>query len=316
MSNSFRKKILILVVVFIVTLLMTRLYLHVYPDSQLFKEYDDYLKEKFTNDTKSDNKNKYDNDETEEYLTNEIIPTIITGASENHFCPLKSFLYATHETIKKTQTKARLIVYDLGLSDKQNEELVKLQKKGYLTEVMLFDWSKYPSFWDIKFARGEYAWKPGMIYEISQKYPGVLIWLDSGTKVQEIFFENIDKFLDENDGFISPSSPGVMINWTHPGVYDYFNDDHAKYDNVQNCNGASIVFDTKRTQSLIDSWYECALEKDCIAPPGSSRKNHRQDQALLTYLAAREGRFCNQSRNYFGFHIHDDGNCKGHDMDY
>lgn len=37
MSNSIRKKILVLVIVFIVTLLMTRIYLHVYPDSELFK---------------------------------------------------------------------------------------------------------------------------------------------------------------------------------------------------------------------------------------------------------------------------------------
>jgi hypothetical protein len=271
------------------------------------------LKGNFTNDIKND---KYENEETEEFLTNDIIPTIITGASANHFCPLKSFLYNTHESIKESQTKARIIIYDLGLTDVQRKELGNLQKKGYLTMIKSLDWSKYPSFWNISIARGEYAWKPGMIYEISQKYPGIIIWLDSGTKVYGNFFQNINKFLDEYDGFISPSSPGLMINWTHPGVYDYFNDDHTKYDNIPNCNGASIVFDTKRTQSLIDSWYECALEKDCIAPPGSSRKNHRQDQALLTYFAAREGRICDQNRNYFGFQIHNDNRCKGEIAQY
>jgi len=284
---------------------MTRIYLHVYPDSELFKEHEDEnLKGKDIMN------NKYENEKTEENLSNDIMPTIITGASANHFCPLKSFLYAIHEKIKESQTNIRIIVYDLGLSEKQNKELGNLQEKGYLTKVKLLDWSKYPSFWNISIARGEYGWKPGMIYETSQSYPGVLIWLDSGTKVDTKFFENIDKFLDENDGFVSPSSPGLMINWTHPGVYDYFNDDHTKYDNLPNCNGASIVFDTKRTQSLIDSWYECALERDCIAPPGSSRVNHRQDQALLTYFAAREGRICNKDRDEFGFHTHDDSNCK------
>ncbi|CAB4380315.1 unnamed protein product [Rhizophagus irregularis] len=290
---------------------MTRIYLHVYPDSELFKDYEyEKLKGNYTNDIKDDKYEGFEDEETDEHLTNDILPTIITGASKNHFCPLKSFLYTIHETIKESQTKTRIIVYDLGLSNKQNEELSDLQNKGYLTKVELFDWSKYPSFWNISIARGEYAWKPGMIYEISQKYPGVIIWLDSGTKVQEKFFRNVNKFLDESNGFVSPSSPGLMINWTHPGIYDYFNDDHTKYDNLPNCNGASIAFDTKRTQSLIDSWYECALEKDCIAPPGSSRANHRQDQTLLTYLAAREGRICDQDRSYFGFHIHDDSNCK------
>jgi len=212
--------------------------------------------------------------------------------------------------------KTRIIVYDLGLSVKQNKEIDRMRKKGYLTELKLFNWSKYPSFWNIDEARGEYAWKPGMIYEVSQKYPGILIWLDSGTKVQEKFFENIDMFLSESNGFISPTSPGQMINWTHPGVYDYFNDDHTKFDDLLNCNGASIVFDTKLTQSLINVWYECALDKDCIAPPGSSRKNHRQDQSLLTYFAAKEGRICDQDRTYFGFQIHDDRECKNEIAQY
>ena len=31
------------------------------------------------------------------------------------------------------------------------------------------------------------------------------------------------------------------------------------------------------------------MVKDCIAPPGSSRKNHRQDQAVLSYLVHKAG---------------------------
>ena len=35
---------------------------------------------------------------------------------------------------------------------------------------------------------------------------------------------------------------------------------------------------------IIKPWYECALVKECIAPEGSSRENHRQDQAALTVI--------------------------------
>ncbi|RIA89690.1 hypothetical protein C1645_824452 [Glomus cerebriforme] len=274
------------------------MYLHIYPESSIFKE-NDY--DSITNANGTYNGKELD--------TKDIPFTIITGASKNHFCPLKSFLYTINQTIEG-YNKANLIVYDLGLSDEQRKELDQMRMKGYLTKLKLFDWSKYPSFWNIKIARGEYAWKPGMIHEISKEYPGIIIWLDSGTKLQRKFLLNLNKFLDDFDGFVSPRSPGVMKDWTYPGVYDYFNDDHTKFDDLPNCNGASIAFDTKRTQSLIDVWYECALDKNCIAPPGSSRKNHRQDQALLTYFAAKEGRICDQDRYYFGFHIHDDGNCK------
>ncbi|CAI2180904.1 15347_t:CDS:2 [Funneliformis geosporum] len=247
--------------------------------------------ENIKNDTTSQDNHDIVNEEAEQVISSpkDVPFTIITGASENHFCPLKSFLYTTHETIKEFK-KARVIVYDLGLSNEQIEILGRLQKKGYLTKLKKLDWSKYPKFWNISIARGEYAWKPGMIHEISKEYPGYVIWLDSGTKVKKFFFNNLVGFLEDFDGLVTPNSPGNMKTWTHKGVYEYFHDDHTKYDKLPNCNGAAIAFDTNRTQTLIDDWYNCALDKNCIAPPGSSRKNHRQDQALLTYFAAKEGR--------------------------
>jgi len=260
-----------------------------------------------TNDTLSD----IVNEEVKEVISSpkDLPFTIVTGASKNHFCPLKSFLYKTHETIEGFK-KARIVVYDLGLSKSQRKILDLMRKKRYLTELKTFNWSVYPSFWNINIAKGEYAWKPGMVYEISKEYPGIIIWLDSGTKAKKRFFENLDGFLKDFNGFVTPQSSGHMKKWVHKGVYDYFNDDHKKYDDLPNCNGAAVAFDTKRSQSLIDAWYKCALVKNCIAPPGSSRRNHRQDQALLTYLAAREGRICEHDKPFFGLRTHDDKICK------
>ena len=42
-------------------------------------------------------------------------------------------------------------------------------------------------------------------------------------------------------------------------------------------------------RTIVLPWKTCALAKDCIAPAGSSRKNHRQDQAVLSYLVHRAG---------------------------
>lgn len=43
---------------------------------------------------------------------------------------------------------------------------------------------------------------------------------------------------------------------------------------------------------LARPWYECSITRQCIAPDGSSRKNHRQDQAALTVLAILTGAKC------------------------
>ncbi|CAJ0831001.1 12364_t:CDS:2 [Entrophospora sp. SA101] len=75
-----------------------------------------------------------------------------------------------------------MVVYDLGLSIEQRMALKELKNSNYLSDLRVFNFSKYPSFWDINEGRGEYAWKPGMIKEVSKDYPGTLIWLDSGTK--------------------------------------------------------------------------------------------------------------------------------------
>ncbi|CAJ0839857.1 4773_t:CDS:2, partial [Entrophospora sp. SA101] len=100
--------------------------------------------------------------------------------SENHFCPLKAFLYNMHETLEGFNYN--MVVYDLGLSMEHMMVLEELKNSNYISDLRVFNFSKYPSFWDIKNARGEYAWKPGMIKEVSEDYPGTLVWLDSGTR--------------------------------------------------------------------------------------------------------------------------------------
>src|SRR5688572_6501547 len=43
--------------------------------------------------------------------------TIVTGASENHFCPMKAFIYSLNSTL--VGLNARIIVYDLGMNRTQ-----------------------------------------------------------------------------------------------------------------------------------------------------------------------------------------------------
>lgn len=59
------------------------------------------------------------------------------------------------------------------------------------------------------------------------------------------------------------------------------------YQEALNCAaGFLLLRPTNRVmRDLVGPWRACALHRACIAPPGSTRLNHRQDQAALTYLA-------------------------------
>uniref|UniRef100_A0A7S2SWB4 Uncharacterized protein n=1 Tax=Rhizochromulina marina TaxID=1034831 RepID=A0A7S2SWB4_9STRA len=70
----------------------------------------------------------------------------------------------------------------------------------------------------------------------------------------------------------------------------------GKFDN---CNGAFSTWihapenDGRFYSSrVMERWHTCAMKKECICPAGSSRSNHRQDQAALTLVLAMEGYHC------------------------
>ncbi|CAG8664133.1 13469_t:CDS:1, partial [Dentiscutata heterogama] len=205
----------------------------------------------------------------------------------------------------------RIIVYDLGLLNFQRRALTYLQQKNYLTHYRLFNFLKFPSFWNISISKGEYAWKPAIIAEIFREFPGIVLWLDSGTFVSSDFLMNVEKLVNAHDGFFSPKSNGNLLKWTHPGVFKYFNDStkKTKYEKSVNCNAAALLFDTERVSHIIEEWEKCAHIKECIAPNGSNRTNHRQDQAILTYLMLNNKRRCGGDLKSFGMRTHMDVYC-------
>jgi hypothetical protein len=81
----------------------------------------------------------------------------------------------------------------------------------------------------------------------------------------------------------------------------------------RNCNGAMVGFNAQnagamnkvarpvsvRIPHLVSNanissrqWFECAGIRNCIAPKGSGRHNHRQDQAAFTCLMIKNGYTC------------------------
>ena len=231
---------------------------------------------------------------------------IITGASNNHYFTMIQFIHS----FIKNNVNGNLIIYNLGIDNERWNELIK-KYNSYNFIFKVFDYSKYPNWFNININIGEYAWKPAIIYEIYKEFNNeIIIWMDAGN----IIFDNLNNlrlFIQEN--YIhSGVTAGNIKDWTHPDTIKLLecNNIHR-----QNRNGACIGFNTKIdfVKEFIELFYECCLNKDIIAPPGSSRKNHRQDQAVFTILFYKyldKYKFTNYQNTiwnkFIGYSIHND----------
>jgi len=233
------------------------------------------------------------------------IIAIVTGASENHYKSLKQFL----NTVNKKLVVC--YVYDLGLSEISKNELKNINDIHFRT----FDYSKYPSYYNIKVNAGQYAWKPAIINELTNelvvngniKY---LIWCDSGNKLLDPTFSRIIDFLDKNYIF-SPNSSNNILKWTHPLTLKWFSiENNNEILKKEPRNGAIMGFKINNSSVIdfIKQFADCASIKECIAPEGSSRENHRQDQSvfsILYYNYVKQNKL-NIENNYLGITIHND----------
>lgn len=260
------------------------------------------------------------------HVTHPVLPkptsypfTIVTASSANHLCSLENFLYSLYDLRSQVEVDEfpRIVVYNIGMNRTQLPVLDQFVENGLIDDLETFDYFKYPRFWDVAINAGEYAWKTGIVHEASIKYKetsnGILVWLDAGNIVTPEFLKSIAGVIRRNGGFWSPRSSKNMAAWTHPGMYEYYNADPKEYARNINCNGAALGFDISNQtilDDIINPWFECGLDKNCIAPPGSSRVNHRQDQAALTFLAYRSGHKCQMSPTYYKMQTHRDNSCR------
>lgn len=232
--------------------------------------------------------------------------TIVSGCSQNHFYSLIEFL----NSCKNIEIPYSIIVYDLGIEESCLE---RLENDYPNISLRTFDYSKYPDYYNISKNAGEYAWKPAIIKEVSDEIKtGVLLWCDSGN----LFTGNVKILRDEilKRNIYSPISDGDIKKWTHPLMLKYFNDrkmidrKNKKFLSLKNRNGAILGFNlnNKNILNFIDEFASLANIKECIAPEGSNRSNHRQDQALFTLLYYRIMNDFDFVDKYISLSIHND----------
>src|SRR5262249_43282789 len=159
-----------------------------------------------------------------------------------------------------------------------------------------FDYASHPPHMNVAVNAGEYAWKPAILSDVVERTrataePQDVLWSDAGSYFEAL--EPIARRIRESEGLWVRTSSGTMRTWTHPSMLAHFHASLDDYGDRPNADATLIGFATGHPSTsvrervyrdVIAPWKACAMARDCIAPPGSSRRNHRQDQAALSYL--------------------------------
>ncbi len=245
---------------------------------------------------------------------------VVTAASSNHAGALRHMLASLR------RLGARVECYDLGLTESEVASLPRWDGLFYHK----FDYAAYPSHLRVDVNAGEYAWKPAIVAEVIERVRAAgdrhdVLWADAGS-----YFDAIDPIATRvrmSDGLWLRTSSGTMGQWTHPGTLAALGAPADDYRDRPNADATLVGFASGHPSAdvrervyrdVVVPWRACALRKDCIAPPGSSRRNHRQDQAVLSYLVHKAGfSFAGDTRaelgvrckcdrwfyRYIGFHV-------------
>lgn len=206
--------------------------------------------------------------------------TIVSGASENHAKSLRAFLDSLHAVCDEVV----IHIWDFGLTVGSRG---MLEERFPFAHFHTFDFSRFPDYFNIDIEAGQYAWKPAAIWQTALTVrEGPLLWCDAGNRLDGPVGGL--KSVIERQGVYSPISAGSVRKWTHPACLQYMNVPDSMLE-MSPRNGAIVGFDLSNIHAweVLEDWYRLAQIKECIAPEGSNRSNHRQDQAVLSVLYYR-----------------------------
>lgn len=199
--------------------------------------------------------------------------TIVTAANWKYCAKLRFLLRSANIFEPRT----RVIVFNLGLGPGQLESLRKCN------EVRNFDFSKWPSWMHVDNEKGHYAWKAQILESLLPELDGLLLWLDAASMI----LGPINEFwtLVHAQGFVAPTSSGTLRDWTHPQTLEQI---RVPAEDLwrQNRKSGVVGFNLELpwVHGMIHEWAAHSRHKSTIAPEGSSRLNHRQDQAVLSCM--------------------------------
>ena len=208
----------------------------------------------------------------------------IVTASDNIFF---ESLCQLIRNLKKYEEDIQIIIYDIGLEREQKSKLLSEFKDIKYKE---FNFSNYPVFIgkrDEYKKLGHYAWKSIIIHKELTESKNQILWFDTGNLITKKL--TLLRIVLTAYGIFSPISNGTIKEWTHIETLKYLQVS-KRIQNKRNLTGGIIGFDwsSHYARKIAEDWKKYSTKKECIAPPGSDRGNHRQDQSIFSILKYKE----------------------------
>ena len=198
--------------------------------------------------------------------------TVATGANSAYFLAMANLV----GSVRFWCTECDIVAFNLGLTA---EELRTAR-----------GWCRVTLHWADGYTHGDpnqYAFKALAIKEAVDAY-GTVLWLDGGSTVTGHLHAAVAPLLAANGHFFVQGQDLDMVPWVHPGMLAHFGvHDTAPFAGKPSFSGNTVGFvrGSASATRILEPWVACARNVSCIAPPGSSKSNHRYDQAALSVIA-------------------------------
>ena len=207
---------------------------------------------------------------------------IVTAATNPYFDGLRNLVASA----RFWAPNHAVVIYNLRGLNQPNETAEVL---SWSNVIAMEWWDKgIPSHYPRHVHNGkQYAWKPLIIQETLKQY-GMIFWLDAGSTLTGPITPVID-IVKRNGLFVVKGQDTSMQAKSHPETYRWFGLDKETFQGTQqphfSGNTQAYLAPSRFVESIVECNAVCAWNESCIAPPGSTLRNHRYDQTSLSLCA-------------------------------
>lgn len=189
-----------------------------------------------------------------------------------------------------------LTILDFGLTESDIMELQQFLQCRHLDSIpvyyRVFSFSSCPTWISMTecATSGGMSWKAISYLDATFQWNGITLWIDPGRMLEERFKQDLEYVKEE--GLYSTRSSGTVEQWTHPSsihfLKRYFSVSHISMNHTI-VLGAYVLVDPRNEtirHRILYPYYQCAFTKNCIQPRGTTRQDHRGEEAILSLLVS------------------------------